>query len=715
MAPLDDPSGAMTQRWKADVTNTLRTTDRRRRERKRAGNGSTDNTDSNRFGFGNNRDGSGNNGGGGDGGGGGGGGGGFFRGGGFGNGNRFGGGNGNGNDNKNNNFGNGGRFGGGNNNDGKGGDFSAGRNRFGGNRGGFGNRFGNGDGGGGNGGGGFGRGGNNNNGGGDTSSTSATTSVETTSPDDTAQETPTTTTTPTEAISSGVVTSAPEAVNQGVILLQSATPTSEIDSAAATSMPIIQPSSAAGKVDDPDFGDKDLGSAAASSTTQGPSLAPLPSNPSTGGPMGNIPPNNNQTLEAAQSGMDPMIQHILVAVGSIGGFILISFISWVVWRTLKRSRKPRYPDDSKDMSKLSFLGERGWQPLGDPRASQQSMHHEKAPLGRNTPLPSGDFDERDQTQGQQPPTQPWPLATPELMISSGRGSAHSGVTYQQRPNPEDTQTLVTRPQITVMTDLPAVYSHQAQGSFSSTNAAQFGATVMTDHTASPLYSRASPASYYTQPFLGPQFGNSDNADPLHRQASNATSELSSGFGDGDIIVTDAVISPPAPTADPSSATNSPQTQYTARFSWMTHTQGSQPQPKPQAQAQTRASFLRGPFRQNSSAGSAFRINANGDRESIYTTSSEDLPARFRSVSSWVNQQTGRIRRVQQRQRQNEGGIAAEGASPVVEGAQRGSQGNEPGIPGIHNPPQEPSFGFMMEDGEKPRRVEEVVVDEGRSK
>ncbi|KAK4146169.1 uncharacterized protein C8A04DRAFT_10046 [Dichotomopilus funicola] len=390
-----------------------------------------------------------------------------------------------------------------------------------------------------------------------------------------------------------------------------------------------------------------------------------------------------------------------------GGFILISFISWIVWRMLKRSRKARHPDDPKDMSKFSFLGERGWQPLGDPRASQQSMHHEKAPLGRNTLLPLGDFDERDQTQGQQPPIQPWPLAAPELMISSGRGSAHSGVTYQQRPNPEDTQTLVTRPQITVMTDLPAVYSHQAQGSFSSTNAAQFGATVMTDNTASPLYSKASPASYYTQPFLGPQFGNSDNADPLHRQASNATSELSSGFGDGDIIVTDAVISPPAPTADPSSATNSPQTQYTARFSWMT-------QPKSQAQAQTRASLLRGPFRQNSSAGSAPRITGNGDRESIYTTSSEDLPARFRSVSSWVNQQTGRIRRVQQRQQQNEEGIAAEGASPVVEGAQRGLQGNGLGIPGIHNPPREPSFGFMMEDGEKPRKVDEVV-GEGRSK
>lgn len=351
--------------------------------------------------------------------------------------------------------------------------------------------------------------------------------------------------------------------------------------------------------------------------------------------------------------------------------------------------------------------------MGDSKASQQSMHHEKAPLG-HTPLSSGDFGGRDQTQGQQPPRQTWPLATPELSMSLGHNSVHSGVTYQQRPDRENTHTLVTRPQITLMTDLPVVYSHQAQGSFSSTNAAQFGATVMSDYTASPLHSRASPASYYAQPLLGPQFSISDNADPLHRQASNATSELSSGFGDGDIIVADTVISPPAPTADPSSATNSPQTQYTARFSWMTHTQGPPPHLKPQAQAQNRASFLRGPFRQNSSASSAFRITANGDRESVYTTSSEDLPARFRSVSSWVNQQTGRIRRVQQRQQQNEEGTAAEDASPAVEGAQRGLQGNEPGIPGIHNPPQEPSFGFMMEDGEKPRRVEEVV-GEGRSK
>lgn len=88
------------------------------------------------------------------------------------------------------------------------------------------------------------------------------------------------------------------------------------------------------------------------------------------------------------------------------------------------------------------------------------------------------------------------------------------------------------------------------------------------------------------------------------------------------------------------------------------------------------------------------------RETIYTQTSEDQPARFRSVASWVDQQKGRIKRVQQR-----GMPAAE----TLQGRAMMIPGN-PGIPGVHNPPREQSFDLMMDDEEKPRRVDEVVAE-----
>lgn len=39
------------------------------------------------------------------------------------------------------------------------------------------------------------------------------------------------------------------------------------------------------------------------------------------------------------------------------------------------------------------------------------------------------------------------------------------------------------------------------------------------------------------------------------------------------------------------------------------------------------------------------------RETVYTQTSEDRPARFRSINSWVNQQTGRVQRASSRARE----------------------------------------------------------------
>jgi hypothetical protein len=159
--------------------------------------------------------------------------------------------------------------------------------------------------------------------------------------------------------------------------------------------------------------------------------------------------------------------------------------------------------------------------------------------------------------------------------------------------------------------------------------------------------------YFNQSELARQ--PSDAYDPARRQVNRASelSSLSSGFGDGDIIVPEALlIRPPQPAAPPMRQS----TNFVGRFSWM----GRQ------------ARRSRG-------------VGGDRDRDTVYTQASDDSPPRFRSVTSWVNQQTGRIRRAQQR----------DADVPPVPGMS---------VPGVaNNMPPEPEMNLMMDDGEVPRR------------
>ena len=235
----------------------------------------------------------------------------------------------------------------------------------------------------------------------------------------------------------------------------------------------------------------------------------------------------------------------------------------------------------------------------------------------------------------------------------------------------------------------ATYSHQPQGSFSSTNAAQFG-TMTSDYQVSTLQTGTAPTVYYNPALMGqPLAGPFNTYYQPPRQTSSDVSSLSSGFGDGDIIVSDSLVTPPLP-APPTSTTtalppnsvpnnSSPQpNMYTTRFSWMSSSAPTRPQPA---------------------------LSRSG---TICTETSEDRPARFRSLTSWVDQQTGRIQRAQQREQ------ASASVSPV---SQAGSIPDlpvgHPGIPGIWNPPPgEQDFGLMMDDGERARRVEDTMGSVG---
>jgi hypothetical protein len=169
-------------------------------------------------------------------------------------------------------------------------------------------------------------------------------------------------------------------------------------------------------------------------------------------------------------------------------------------------------------------------------------------------------------------------------------------------------------------------------------------------------------AYFNQSELARQ--PSDAYDPKMRRVNRASelSSISSGFGDGDIIVQ---ASQPGADMPP------------------------MPQPPPQASQGLRSS---------TNLVGRYSWADRGNRDTVYTESSEDSPPRFRSVSSWVNQQTGRVKRAEERE-------AAVGDIPPVPGI--------PGTVGQNVMPPEPQYNMMMPDDEVPRRVEDTLASNPR--
>lgn len=157
-----------------------------------------------------------------------------------------------------------------------------------------------------------------------------------------------------------------------------------------------------------------------------------------------------------------------------------------------------------------------------------------------------------------------------------------------------------------------------------------------------------PDPYFNQSELARQA--STAFDPAKRAVYRASelSSISSGFGDGDFIV------PPPAAAQ----------------------QGAELRPY---------SFAKngGLSRSNSVANRSEFGGSVGQRDTVYTTTSEDMPARYRSVNSWVNQQTGRVQRQQERDDAED-------------------------IPPVPQLPPEERLTMMMDDGEEPRRYEDTL-------
>lgn len=181
----------------------------------------------------------------------------------------------------------------------------------------------------------------------------------------------------------------------------------------------------------------------------------------------------------------------------------------------------------------------------------------------------------------------------------------------------------------------------------SPNSAQYGGEGTMQTFATSGTDRSRLPGYFNQSELARTA--SAAYDPATRAVYRASelSSISSGFGDGDIIV------PPMATL-----------------------QGQDPRPYSFAKSSGSRS------RANSIANRS-DAGSNGQRDTIYTTTSEDMPVRYRSVNSWVNQQTGRVERQQRRD-------------------------NEEDIPPVPMLPPEQRLTMMMDDGEEPRRYEDTL-------
>lgn len=212
------------------------------------------------------------------------------------------------------------------------------------------------------------------------------------------------------------------------------------------------------------------------------------------------------------------------------------------------------------------------------------------------------------------------------------------------PSPSNEKTLMEKSKRLDRHDSVQIPNPSWNSPFSSTNIRPL---VPTDQRKTELNSTQRSR---TKSCLHSQFDSSQdpcdvhNSISRHQNRNSELSSLSSGFGDGDIIVSTSPIQPPLPSL--------------------------------QVVTQSDRTFCR----------------AGDKRETIYTESSEDSPARFRSVNSWVTQQVSRIKRAQQRSEKGD-----DETPPPVPGL--------PGIPGLplsSGLPKEHQYSMMI-DFEQPKQ------------
>ncbi|PSS03740.1 hypothetical protein BD289DRAFT_96330 [Coniella lustricola] len=312
-------------------------------------------------------------------------------------------------------------------------------------------------------------------------------------------------------------------------------------------------------------------------------------------------------------------------------------------------------------SKIPYLGrsQRGWQDLDrggsppmyeGPKSGIYSMvdgQRMMPPPSRQGPSSLPQLD----TNVSYSNVQPFSASSRETYSSRSLQSPQSGATnivqYAQSQQQQQQQ-MPPAAQFRLPTNISPVsqstnrFMISENATYDPNNAAQYGAgTMQTFNTTSSDRSRM-PDPVYNQSELARQASTAYNPNQRAVNRASELSSISSGFGDGDIIMP-----PPAVLQQNMDPT--------------TYNYG-----KPRDGAI-----------QSIDVNAPDVNDAQARRDTVYTTTSEDRPARYRSVNSWVDQQTGRVQR---------------------------HQDDAPPVPAL---PAEDRYTMMMDD-EEPRRVDEAM-------
>ncbi|KAK7417516.1 hypothetical protein QQZ08_011598 [Neonectria magnoliae] len=328
--------------------------------------------------------------------------------------------------------------------------------------------------------------------------------------------------------------------------------------------------------------------------------------------------SGSETMISADDSLHSDVHKILLSVGAVVGMILIIGVCIIAWKMRKRSQRRKVAplDDmsfhkpsrfDKVLAKVPFVRtrftNREWYTIEDPsRPTYEKTQADKPPRFASPRIESQFF----------APDKPVGVySSPRIGLSRSKSPidtfSPTGTTFVES----------TAVQVQVMSKLePKQVRLSANG-------------------------KAMPTT--------PKW----TFDHSKRQTGvSELSSISSGFGDGDIIIT------------PSN----------------TNTVTTVTVPTLPAVAASRQSSL------HSSSDSSRRSSLHSSRrdarrDTASTDVSLDVRPRFHSVNSWVKQQTGQMRREQQ----------------------RGADGDAPPVPML--PPPEQKFRLMMPDGEEPRRVD----------
>ncbi|CAK7221852.1 hypothetical protein SCUCBS95973_004640 [Sporothrix curviconia] len=374
--------------------------------------------------------------------------------------------------------------------------------------------------------------------------------------------------------------------------------------------------------------------------------------------------NNSNKNSSSSKSLDPTAERALISVGSIGPMMA----SNVGRSQMARDGGPAFNEKGGDTLRTF-----GFESDLPPAIPPQVYYSGGLGLGL-------------QFQPQAPGAQQADASSVNRMPAPGLMRSNSGVSgvsaYTHSP-----AASFSSSQISAQSVVPAAVPYGASSAMINNRGQPTGPVMvvngavqqyLTDDLSSATGTMRSrmPDPFYNQSQLARQ--PSDAYDPARRQVNRVSelSSLSSGFGDGEILVlpsdqqqTQASRAPMAmprassiPTGPPPAASSG----AAGRFSWMRKQRMS--------------------------------------RDTVYTEASEDQPAKFRSVNSWVNQQTGRVRRGQASIDTTTSASAA-AAGPMAGGNTTVIPGDEPGIP--HPMPEEQRLTMMMDDEEVPRHPDTV--------